>query len=284
MIQTQDLRYMRSKLMGITGADRKKELLLLKQLRGLKRVGLAFSGGVDSSFLMVMAKQAGLEKLIAITVSSQFFTSQEKRSTKRLANSMGVVHICLDLDVLANDNVVQNTPQRCYLCKTMIFSLIRKTAIQQGIGNCIHAANIDDLGDYRPGLEAAKELGFVAPLVDAGFSKKEIRASSKQLGLETWDLPSQSCLATRVPYYDRITREKLELVGKGEAFLRDQGFEGFRLRCHGNVARIEMDTDAILTLMGKNTRQTISKGLKRIGFDFVACDLEGYKTGNMNKF
>jgi len=270
--------------MGITRGCRKKELLLLKQLRGLKRVALAFSGGVDSNFLMAMAKQAGLEKFIAITVSSQFFTSQEKRFAKRLANSMGVVHICLDFDILANDNVTQNTPQRCYLCKTMIFSLIRKTAVQHGIENYIHAANTDDLGDYRPGLEAAKELGFVAPLVDAGFSKKEIRASSQELGLETWDLPSQSCLATRVPYYDRITREKLEMVGKGEVFLRSQGFEGVRLRCHGNVARIEMDPDAILILMDRNKRQTISKGLKSIGFDFVACDLDGYKTGNMNKF
>lgn len=269
--------------MGMTGVCREKEELLVRHLRGLKRVALAFSGGVDSTFLMAAAKQAGLEKFIAITVFSQFFTSQEKQLAERLASSMGAVHICLDLDVLANDDVIQNTPKRCYFCKTMVFSQIRNIAIQHGIDNFIHGANTDDLGDYRPGLEAAEELGFIAPLVDAGLSKREIRACSKQLGLETWDLPSQSCLATRIPYYDRITREKLELVDKGESFLRDLGFEGVRLRCHGNVARIEMDPDVISAFMDKEKRGTVSKGLKRIGFDYVSCDLDGYKTGNMNK-
>ena len=258
--------------------------MLARQLRDLKRVALAFSGGVDSSFLMAAAKQAGLEKFIAITVCSQFFTNREKELAERLASSMGVVHICLDMDILANEDVVQNTPQRCYLCKTNIFSLIRETAVHNGIENFIHGANTDDLGDYRPGLEAARELGFFAPLVDTGFSKKEIRACSKELGLETWDLPSQSCLATRIPCYERITREKIEMVGRGEAFLRDLGFEGVRLRFHGNVARIEMGPDEISALMDRDKRQIVSKGLKAIGFEFVACDLDGYKTGNMNKF
>lgn len=257
---------------------------LTQQLQGMKKIALAFSGGVDSTFLLAMAKQAGPKKLLAITVASQFFTEEENLLAKKLAEDMGVVHICLDLDILGEARVVQNTPQRCYFCKTKIFSLVRETAIKNGIDTFLHAVNMDDLGDYRPGLEAAKELGFTAPLVDAGFSKKEIRACSRQMGLGTWDLPSQSCLATRIPYNDLITREKLEMVDQGESFLRKLGFKNFRVRCHGSVARIEMNAGAFSSLVDEDTRRAISRGLKKIGFEYVACDLDGYKTGNMNKF
>lgn len=257
---------------------------LTKQLKKMGKIALAFSGGVDSTFLLALAKQVGPEKLLAITVVSQFFTQQEKRLAKRLAETMGVTHICLNLDILGEARVVENTPQRCYFCKRKIFSLVRKTAVAHGSDVFLHAVNRDDLGDYRPGLEAAKELGFMAPLVAAGFSKKEIRECSRQMGLETWDLPSQSCLATRIPYNDPITREKLGMIDRGESFLRKQGFHNFRLRCHGNVARIEMDPDAFSCLMDKDMRRTISRGLKKIGFEYVSCDLDGYKTGNMNKF
>ncbi len=257
---------------------------LSRQLKGMKKIALAFSGGVDSTFLLACARQAGPEKLLAITVSSRFFTRKEKDLAEKLAGSMGVAHTCLDLDILGQDQVVQNTPRRCYFCKTKIFSLVRETAIKNGIDTFLHAVNTDDLGDYRPGLEAAKELGFLAPLVDAGFSKKEIRMCSREMGLETWDLPSQSCLATRIPYNDPITREKLEMVDQGESFLRELGFNSFRVRCHGNVARIEMDPGEISSLMDKNTSGIVSHGLKKIGFKYVSCDLDGYKTGNMNKF
>jgi uncharacterized protein len=257
---------------------------LTKQLNGMGKIALAFSGGVDSTFLLAMAKQAGPEKLLAITVASQFFTKEEKRLAKKLADTMGVAHICLDLDILGEARVVDNTPQRCYFCKTQIFSLVRETAVKHGIDNFLHAVNVDDLKDYRPGLGAAKELGFTAPLVEAGFSKKEIRACLRQMGLETWNLPSQSCLATRIPYYDLITREKLGMIDRGESFLRKLGFHDFRVRCHGNMARIEMDPEGFSSLMDEDTRRTISRGLKKIGFEYVACDLDGYKTGNMNKF
>lgn len=258
--------------------------ILTKQLKGMGKIALAFSGGVDSTFLLAMAKQAVPEKLLAITVVSQFFTKEEKLLAKKLADTMGVDHICLDLDILGEARVVRNTSQRCYFCKTQIFSLVRETAIKNGIDTLLHAVNMDDLGDYRPGLEAAKELGFLAPLVEVGFSKKEIRACSRQMGLETWNLPSQSCLATRIPYHDLITREKLGMIDRGESFLRKLGFRDFRVRCHGNMARIEMDPEGFSSLMEGDTRRTISRGFKKIGFEYVACDLEGYKTGNMNKF
>jgi pyridinium-3,5-biscarboxylic acid mononucleotide sulfurtransferase len=257
---------------------------LTRQLKGMKRVALAFSGGVDSTFLLAVAKQAGLEKLLAITVSSPFFTEAEKKCTAKLTDSMGVSHICLELDILGETRVKENTPQRCYFCKRLGFSLIRKTALENGIDTFLHGVNLDDLGDYRPGLEAARELGFLAPLVDAGFSKKQIRSCSRQMGLETWDLPSQSCLATRIPYYDLITREKLLMVEQGESFLRELGFDNFRVRSHGSLARIEMDSRAISSLMDWDKRNKISQGLKKIGFTYVSLDLVGYKTGNMNKF
>jgi len=270
--------------MEISSAGIDKIEYLTQQLKGMGKIALAFSGGVDSTFLLAVAKQAGPEKLLAITVASQFFTKEEKLLVKKLADTLGVAHICLNLDILGEARVVRNTPQRCYFCKTQIFSLVRKTAVRHGIDTFLHAVNVDDLKDYRPGLDAAKELGFTAPLVGAGFSKKEIRACSRQMGLETWNLPSQSCLATRIPYHDLITREKLGMIDRGESFLRKLGFNNFRLRCHGNVARIETDTEAFSSLMEENTRRTISRGLKKIGFEYVACDLDGYKTGNMNKF
>lgn len=257
---------------------------LTGQLKGMKRVALAFSGGADSTFLLAVAKQAGLEKLLAITVSSPFFTESEKKFTEKLTHSMGVAHICLELDILGEARVVENTPQRCYFCKRLVFSLVRKTAIEKGIDTFLHGVNLDDLGDYRPGLEAARELGFLAPLADATLSKKEIRFFSRQMGLETWALPSQSCLATRIPYHDRITREKLLMVEQGESFLRELGFDTFRVRCHGSVARIEMDSRGIAFLMDEGRRVEISRGLKKIGFAFVSLDLTGYKTGNMNNF
>ncbi len=267
---------------SLTGID--KIEYLTRQLKRMGKIALAFSGGVDSTFLLALAKRAGPEKLLAITVASQFFTKEENLLAKKLANDMGVDHVCLDLDILGEAQVVQNTPQRCYFCKTQIFSLVRETAVKHEIDNLLHAVNMDDLGDYRPGLEAAKELGFMAPLVAAGFSKEEIRECSRQMGLETWRLPSQSCLATRIPYNDLITQEKLGMIDQGESFLRKLGFSDFRVRCHGNVARIEMDPDAFSSLMDEDTRRMISRGLKKIGFEYVACDLDGYKTGNMNKF
>ncbi len=270
--------------MEITQTGRDKMMHLDKQLRGMKKIALAFSGGVDSAFLLASAKQAGLEMVLAITVTSQFFTREEKDLAEKLAGSMGAEHICLDLDILGQADVVQNTPQRCYFCKKKVFAQVRQTAIQNGIHIFLHGVNTDDLGDYRPGLEAAKELGFLAPLVDAGFSKKEIRDCSRQMGLETWNLPSQSCLATRIPYHETITLEKLEMVDQGESFLRKLGFGNFRVRCQGDMARIELEPGAILSLMDEDMRQDVSNGLKKIGFKYVSCDLDGYVSGNMNKF
>lgn len=175
-----------------------------------------------------------------------------------------------------------NDARRCYFCKKKGFSLVKELADKRRIQTLVHGINLDDLGDFRPGIEAAKKLGFKAPLVDVGFSKQEIRDCSRQMGLATWNLPSQSCLATRIPSNEKITQKKLEQVETAEAFLHELGFAQVRVRCHGNLARIETEPGAISRLAEPGIRESVARELKRLGFDFVSIDLEGYRTGKMN--
>jgi len=262
---------------------------LQKQLKDIEMVlaelptfAVAFSGGVDSGFLLAVAKKVKPEKLIAITVASPFVPEREVEFARKMALSMNVQHICLTAKILENQDVVKNNARRCYHCKKQVFTLIRDAAENMGISTLLHAVNLDDLKDYRPGLEAADELGFLSPLVDAGFTKADIRRVSKQLDLETWNKPSQSCLATRIPYHHVITKESLVMIDEAEMLLQDMGFDQVRVRCHGSAARIEVTPDLIETIMKKNTRQKISMNFKKIGFEHIGIDIDGYTTGKMN--
>jgi uncharacterized protein len=261
---------------------KKKILELEKKLKELSGFSVAFSGGVDSTFLLAKAKQINPDKLIAITVSSQFVPAREIEFAKKIAQSLEVTHICLDADILKNEDVVQNTKERCYHCKKQMFSLIRGAARDQGVSCLLHAVNLDDLKDFRPGLKAADEMGFLSPLADAGFTKKDIRLCSKQLKLETWDKPSQSCLATRIPYNERINEQDLIRVDKAEAFLQNLGFDQVRVRCYGKMVKIEVEPDRIEQLLNIDIRQNISKAFAKIGFENTSIDIDGYKTGKMN--
>ncbi|MCG8614693.1 MAG: ATP-dependent sacrificial sulfur transferase LarE, partial [Desulfobacterales bacterium] len=178
--------------------------------------------------------------------------------------------------------VTANTPRRCYHCKIRGFGLIRDTAKQEGITHLLQGVNRDDMGDYRPGIAASKELGFKAPLVEAGFTKQDIRECSRQLGLPTWDLPSQSCLATRIPVNDPITETALDRIERAEDLLHNLGFPQVRVRYHGNLARIETPAEDIARLAEPDIRLQITDGLKPLGFTFISLDLEGYATGKMN--
>ncbi len=249
-------------------------------LKKLKTAVVAFSGGVDSAFLLAVAARSGLENLLAVTVDSAFVTKQEIRQARQTAKDLGVAHQVIKLDILSHEQVTANTLARCYHCKTVMFSVIRRVADKNGITHVLHGVNTDDLGDFRPGLKAAEELGVRAPLVEAGFSKQQIRVCSRQMGLTTWDLPSQSCLATRIPFLDAITKEALDRIEQAEQFLRSLGFFHVRVRCHGTVARIETDETAIAAMAAH--RKQISAALKTIGFTFVSLDLDGYQTGKMN--
>ncbi|MCG8636137.1 MAG: ATP-dependent sacrificial sulfur transferase LarE [Desulfobacterales bacterium] len=277
------LTFMNMNTSGLSGESKEKFDCLTEELRSYKKLALAFSGGTDSGFLLAAASVAGLEKVLAVTIVSRFFTEKEKERAGELAGAMGVDHLFVDLDILNCPEVMRNDDRRCYFCKQQGFSRIRDEAANQGILNLVHAINLDDLGDYRPGIEAANELGFKSPLVTAGFSKREIRECSKVLGLSTWDLPSQSCLATRIPAGEAITSQKLEMIEKAEAVLHDLGHAQVRVRCHGGLARIEIPPDDIPAVMDSGVREEISKALKAIGFSFVSLDLTGYRTGKMNQ-
>ncbi|MCP4020844.1 MAG: ATP-dependent sacrificial sulfur transferase LarE [Desulfobacteraceae bacterium] len=257
-------------------------ILLEKKLENLSPFVIAFSGGVDSTFLAAVAKRVCPDTSIAITVASQFVASRETQFAKIMAREIGINHTCLDIDVLQFSDVTQNSSLRCYYCKKHIFSLIKQKAKSLGISNLIHAVNLDDLNDYRPGLKAAEELGYHAPLVEAGFTKQDIRVASKKMRLQTWNMPSQSCLATRIPYDDPITSNKLAMVEQGEAVLYDLGFKHTRVRCHGLLARIEVPSESIGLFLGEEIRKKITKTFQKIGFNYTSIDVDGYKTGKMN--
>ncbi|MCG8638701.1 MAG: ATP-dependent sacrificial sulfur transferase LarE [Desulfobacterales bacterium] len=252
------------------------------RLSGFSSVAVAFSGGVDSTFLLAAAKRAKLKKLIAVHVACQFVPQKETEFAKQMARTIGVELLCLEVDIFKNEDVVSNSAQRCYHCKKEIFSLIKEKAKQEGIASLLHAVNLDDLADYRPGLKAAEELGFLAPLAEAGFTKDDIRRLSKEMGLETWDKPSQSCLATRIPYGKKILNDDLVRIDKAEAVLQDLGFDPVRVRCHGTLARIEVTADRAVMLFEEPVRQKISTLFKRIGFAYTSVDIDGYITGKMN--
>jgi pyridinium-3,5-biscarboxylic acid mononucleotide sulfurtransferase len=254
--------------------------MLKAGLKKLKTAAVAFSGGVDSAFLLAVAGESGLENLLAVTVESAFVTNQEICQARQTAKDLGIAHQVAKLDILSHEQVTANTFERCYHCKTVIFSMIRRVADKNGITHVLHGVNTDDLGDFRPGLKAAEELGVLSPLVDAGFTKQQIRDCSRQMGLSTWDLPAQSCLATRIPFFDVITKKALVRIDQAEQFLRSLGFVHVRVRSHGTVARIETDTADIAAMVAH--RKQISVALKTIGFTFVSLDLDGYHSGKMN--
>lgn len=260
----------------------KKIQELENRLRALPSVALAFSGGVDSSFLLAVAKAIRPGKVLAFTVSSEFMPPREIEFAKKTAMSLGVDQILLSADILGNEEVVRNTGERCYHCKKQMFSMIRDAADDLGIGSLLQAVNRDDLNDFRPGLRAAEELGFMSPLVTAGFTKKEIREASRILGLDTWNKPSQSCLATRIPHHVRIERADLMRVDRAEAFLQSLGFAQVRVRCHGKKAIIEVEPDLAQAVLSDGIYPKIVPALAREGFHEVIVDGNGYQTGKMN--
>jgi len=203
------------------------------------------------------------------------------KSAREIARMIGVRHIVLDADVSTNENIMKNPPDRCYHCKLTVFSLIKETAKRYGIENVADGSNADDVGDYRPGMRALKELGILSPLMDVGLKKEEIRRLSKDLGLPTWNKPALACLATRIPYNTRITDKALSMIEEGEDFLRSLGFIQVRLRHLDNTAKIEVLPEDMPRLL--ELRDTVVERLKSIGYTYITMDLEGYNTGSMNR-
>jgi uncharacterized protein len=263
-------------------ATSKKENLI-HYLEKLDSLLVAFSGGVDSTFLLALSHQTLMDKVVAVTESSTTYPSREREEAVKFTKDRGIEHIVFQADETSIAEFVSNAPDRCYHCKKSLSKNLLNIAKEKSISHVAYAANLDDLSDYRPGMDAAREMGIIAPLVDAHLSKEEIRFLSKEMGLPTWDKPAMACLASRIPYGDPITTEKLKMVEEAEDFLADQGFRQYRVRHHGSVARIEVAGSEIKKVTDPELRKNIVEKFRQIGFYHIAVDLEGYFSGSMNR-
>ncbi|MDQ3965358.1 MAG: ATP-dependent sacrificial sulfur transferase LarE [Actinomycetota bacterium] len=242
---------------------------------------VAFSGGVDSSLALAVAARAlPKEKVLAVTSNNETYLPSELEGARGLARSLGVEHLVVNTRELDNPNYANNPANRCYFCKSTLYSDLGKMAEEKGYACVVDGANKDDEGDYRPGRKAAKELGVVSPLAMVGIGKVEVREIARYLGLPTWDKPALACLSSRFPYGQKITPEKLTQVARAEEFMRRQGYRQVRVRHHGEIARLEVGTDELERAFRE--REKISAELKAAGFLYVTLDLAGYKPGSLN--
>jgi uncharacterized protein len=257
---------------------------LNKRLQDLNRVVVAFSGGVDSTFLLRAAKDVlGRDRVLAVTAVSEIHPEGEIGDAKRLAKKIGVRHLLVRSGEMDEDAFLANPPERCYLCKKRVFRSLQALAAERGFSFVVDGTNADDAADFRPGRKALRELGILSPLQEAGLTKKEIRALSRKRGLPTWNRPALACLATRIPYGTRITPEILKRIDAGETWLRRRGFIQVRVRDHGSLVRIEIAPDEMPKMRKPGLAPGIVNKFKSIGYHYVTLDLEGYRTGSLNE-
>ena len=246
-------------------------------------VAVAFSSGVDSTFLLYAAKEALGDHAIAVTASSCSFPERELKEAKEYCQKMGIRHFVIKSEELEIEGFSHNPKNRCYLCKHELFEKIGALAKEQGINEIAEGSNLDDNGDYRPGLQAVAELGVKSPLRHIGFTKQEIRELSQYLNIPTWNKQSFACLSSRFPYGDLINEKKLKMVDRAEQLLLDMGFHQLRVRIHGDVARIELDPSEFDKFMKEEVRTEVYSRFKEYGFAYVALDIMGYRMGSMNE-
>ncbi|MBR2530149.1 MAG: ATP-dependent sacrificial sulfur transferase LarE [Lachnospiraceae bacterium] len=263
--------------------EQKDKLNELRKIIGeLGSLAVGFSGGADSALLLAVAHEVLGERSLAVTAADASVPKREISEAKKFCKDRGIRHIMINTDPLSEESYRNNSSDRCYFCKRGIFSEIIKTAKENGIEYVAEGSNMDDLGDYRPGLKAIAELNVKSPLRDAGLNKSDIRMISKAMGLPTWNKPAYACLASRFVYGEQITEEKLHMIDRAEQFLIGLGFFEERVRMHGDLARIEVAADDIPRLASEEVRNKIYEEFRNIGFLFVTLDMKGYRTGSMN--
>lgn len=244
---------------------------------------MAFSAGVDSTLLLAAAADVLGDGVLAVSVSADWVPERETKEAAAFCRSRGIAQVILRVSADEIDGFADNPPDRCYLCKRALFTKIIKAAAAQGIDRIAEGSNADDTNDFRPGLRAIAELGIQSPLREAGLTKSEIRELSRELGLSTAEKPSFACLASRIPYGEPATSEKLSMADRGEQFLQEKGFRQFRVRVHGTLARIELLPEEMGRMMEQPLRGEVYDAMKRIGFSYVALDMKGYRTGSLNE-
>ncbi|MBT1072643.1 ATP-dependent sacrificial sulfur transferase LarE [Pelotalea chapellei] len=264
------------------GVQEEKQGSLRKIVREMGSILVAFSGGVDSTLLLKVAHEELGDRAAAITIDAPFHSRHEIDEARRLAQLMGVRHFILHTHDLKIEGLDNNPPDRCYICKKEVFGLCLEMARQNGFAVLADGSNVDDLGDYRPGRKALEELGVRSPLLEAGLTKAEIRANSRDLGLDTWEKPALACLLTRFPHGEEITPQRLNMVEQCENYLREKGFGLFRVRAHGETARIEVTGDELSRLVEAGMREEMTAFFHKAGFAFVTVDMDGYRCGSMN--
>ncbi|MFW2490145.1 ATP-dependent sacrificial sulfur transferase LarE [Clostridium chromiireducens] len=262
----------------------KEKYELLKDIIKKKEsAAIAFSGGVDSTFLLKVAKEVLGDNVIAVTATSSTYPKRELNEAIKYAKDVNAKHLVISSEELEIEGFAMNPKNRCYYCKKELFTKINNIALENGVRYVFDGSNLDDTGDYRPGMVAAKELNVISPLKEAGLTKNDIRELSKELGLPTWDKPSFACLSSRFPYGNKITLPKLTMVDKAEQFLLNSGITQVRVRHHGEIARIEVAPTEREKFYNQEFMDRIGNEFKKLGFTYVTLDLLGYRTGSMNE-